>query len=430
MKKLLLFAAFAYGVNVTQAQTVSTVAGTVGSAGTSVSPNTTIALGKFNNPFGVVVDNAGMIWVTEKTGNRVRLIDVSADGVVIRAGASASTAGFLDGTGINARFSSPKGIAIDGNNNFLVVDEGNNCIRKVTPYTTVGNSQEVSTFAGINTTAGGHNDGALTTAEFSSPAGIAIAPNGDVYIADAQNNCIRKIDTVSQMVTTIAGNTLVPGIKNGHGDTAQFINPTGLLMLDANTLIVTDQGSGLIRSIDLTTRMVSTYASGGFLNLPTGITKDNQNNIYVTDGNQILKISGGVVSVFAGAMAAGSTNGVGAAARFSAPGFITFANNSLYVCDEANHTIRKIAIDNTFVETLGENSVFNLYPNPVNNHFTIDLNDDKATFSLTDISGKVILSDKVVNGKNTFDASQLQSGIYFLQVVNANGSKTSKVVKN
>ncbi len=432
MKKLLLFAAFAYGVNATQAQTVTTVSGTAGTPGNTVPPNTPIGSATYNSPFGIAVDGANRIWVTEKDGNRVRLIDreASTPSAIVRAGSSSSAAGFVNGVGPNVRFTMPKGIAMDGAGNFFIVDEQNNCIRKMTPYTGLGNSQEVSTYIGINSPTGGYKDTSMALAEFSSPAGIAIAANGNIYISDAQNNCIRKVDTASKEVTTIAGNSTLTGNTNGHGDSAKFINPTGLLMLDENTLLVADQQGGLIRSIDLTTRMVSTYASGSPLHTPTGITKDNQDNIYVSDRNQILKISGGTVSVFAGGSATGSTDAEGTSARFNNIAFITFADGALYVCDAGNHTIRKVTLVTSSVNNISGSVSFNTYPNPVTNQLVIDLNEDEATFSLTDISGRAVLTGKAVKGKNTFETAQLQNGIYILQVATANGSSTSKIIKN
>src|SRR5206468_413535 len=145
--------------------------------------------------------------------------------------------GYVDGTGTSAQFSFPRGIAIDANGNLFVADEGNNDIRKITP------AGVVTTFAG-SATAAGNIDGTGTLAQFNAPRGIAIDANGNLFVVDALNHAIRKI-TPAGVVTTFAGNGF-HGSANGTGTSAQFFSPTGIT-IDANgNLFVADYNNNEI----------------------------------------------------------------------------------------------------------------------------------------------------------------------------------------
>ena len=245
---------------------------------------------RFSAPQGVALDNEGNVYVADTENNRIRKI--TPDRVVTTL-AGNSTAGYSDGTGTAARFSAPQGVALDNEGNVYIADTGNNRIRKITP------DRVVTTLAGNGTA--GYGDGMGTAARFSAPQGMAVDNNGNIYIADTENNRIRKI-TPDRVVTTLAGNGTT-GYGDGTGTAARF-------------------------------------------SAPQGVTVDNNGNVYVADtgNNRIRKITPErIVITIAGHSTAGYSDGAGTAARFSTPKGITVdSNGDVYVGDTGNNRIRKI----------------------------------------------------------------------------------------
>ncbi|GHV87125.1 hypothetical protein AGMMS50255_4210 [Spirochaetia bacterium] len=127
---------------------------------------------QFFTPVGIAVDTNGNIYVADTSNNRIRRITSSG---VVTSFAGINTAGYANGIGTAARFSSPKGLAIDGDN-IYVADTGNHCIKKITP------ERIVSNFAGTNTA--DYANGTGTAVRFSSPKGLTIDKDGNIYVAD------------------------------------------------------------------------------------------------------------------------------------------------------------------------------------------------------------------------------------------------------
>lgn len=239
----------------------------------------------------------------------------------------------------------PTGITYDGGF-YYITDELNHSIYKI------NSAGDLGFFIGRDGTSG-YNDGDAAYSRFNKPKGI-IGYGGDLYIADAGNNRIRKINS-SGIVSTFAGSG-VAGSVNGTGTAAQFNNPTGIVIDGSGNLYVTDSGSNKIRKIT-PAGVVTTFAGSGVagsangtgtaaqFNNPTGITIDGSGNLFVTDYNNhlIRKItSTKVVTTLAGS-SAGFTNATGTSAQFNGPYGITIDDaNNLYVTEKNNHTIRKI----------------------------------------------------------------------------------------
>jgi sugar lactone lactonase YvrE len=175
----------------------------------------------------IATDSAGNVYVADSTYQTIRKI--TPDGVMITLAGADNVSDYADGIGAAARFSYPRGIATDSAGNVYVADAGNNIIRKITPTGTV------STLAG---TAGveGHADGIGVAASFNQPWGIATDSTGNVYVADTGNHAIRKISPAG-MVTTLAG---VPG-RNGFvaGPLPGLLSNPENLVIKGSSLYIT-----------------------------------------------------------------------------------------------------------------------------------------------------------------------------------------------
>lgn len=227
---------------ITPAGLVSTFAGT-GVAGAS---NTTDSVA-FNSPLSVAVDGSGNVYVADYGNDLIRKITPAG---VVSNFAGSGAAGSDDGTGAAATFDLPEGIAIDIAGNLYVADNGNNLIRKITP------AGVVTTLAGSGLV--GSANGTGTAASFNSPFGIAVDASGNIYVADSGNNLIRKI-TPTGVVSTLAGSG-AKGSSNLTGSAASFNTPSGVAVDAQGNVYVADENNNLIREIS-PAGVVTTLAS-------------------------------------------------------------------------------------------------------------------------------------------------------------------------
>ena len=325
--------------------TVSTLAGS-----TQGFTDGTGTSAKFYNPTRVAVDGAGNVYVADLSNHRIRKITTSG---VVSTLAGSGTSGYTDGTGTSAQFNSPTGVAVDGAGNVYVADQGNHRIRKITT------SGVVSTLAGSTY---GYTDGTGTSAKFYNPFGVAVDGAGNVYVADQGNHRIRKI-TESGVVSTLAGSTY--GYTDGTGTSAKFAYPFGVAVDGAGNVYVADYNNQRIRKITAS-GVVSTLAGSTYgyrdgtgtsaqFAYPFGVAVDGAGNVYVADesNHRIRKITAsGVVSTLAGSGTSGNADGTGTSAKFKNPtGVAVDGAGNVYVGDYNNHSIRKITLSAGSAET-------------------------------------------------------------------------------
>ena len=252
-----------YVIREVAGSTINTVAGknSLGAGfGGDLGPATAAQL---NNPSGVAVDSSGNIYIADPNNNEVRVVcenqtpiactstafgsvTFAAGYINTFAGDQVSGAGDTGDNGLStgALLNNPEGVAMDGSGNLYIADTDNNAIRKVTPAGTI------TTVAGNGNPLGGYSgDGGLATqAELNGPKSVAADGNGNLYIADTYNSVIRLVEP-NGIITTIAGNQAAgPGFAGDGGDaaSAQFYFPNGVAVYNGK-VYVSDTGNNVIR---------------------------------------------------------------------------------------------------------------------------------------------------------------------------------------
>ncbi|HEX4265037.1 MAG TPA: hypothetical protein VH597_11915 [Verrucomicrobiae bacterium] len=350
---------------------VTTLAGSARGIGSSDGTN---SVARFNTPSGVALDGAGNIYVADQSSCTIR--KVTPNGVVTTLAGSANQFGSKDASNSVARFNRPYGLAVDSAGNIFVADSGNYTIREIMP---IGTNWVVTTIAG---TAGqtGNYDGTNGTIRFGAfvngPRSLALDNSGDLIVADVGNSTIRKLTPsgTNWIASTLAGNGFI-GTANGTNGSAQFYNPYGVVLDNAGDIYVTD-GDNLIRKITaLGTNWVVTTLAGNTafgsvdgvgttaeFNGLEGVAVDGAGNVYAADAiNNTIRMMtpANLVTTIAGAVTHYGTNdGVGTAARFYAPfGVTTDAASNVYVGDQSANLIRKITRDGVVTSLAGNGDI-------------------------------------------------------------------------
>lgn len=223
---------------ITPAGMVTTLAGSLGVSGSADGTN---AGAQFFQPAGIAVDAADNVFVADSANNTIRKITPA--GVVTTFAGCAAAAGNADGTGGAARFNHPFGIGMDSAGNLFVTDLFNHTIREITPGGITG------TLAGLPGLFGS-SDGTNDDARFFEPEGITIDSAENIYVADAGNHAIRQLTPAGTnwIVSTLAGWPGNSGNADGSGIAARFCYPDGLALATNGDLLVVDSGNNSLRS--------------------------------------------------------------------------------------------------------------------------------------------------------------------------------------
>ena len=382
----------------------------------------------FRAPIGIAYGAGDAIYVAD-TGNhtiRVSNIEVTPTGAT-RLGetyAGDGTQGYLDAVDVRAKFDTPRGIAVGPNDSLYVADAGNHCIRRIAiDPNAADQSPRVTTVAGSRVR--GHKDAVGQDAQFDEPWGVAVDAEGNCYVTDAKNHCIRKI-TPALVVTTLAGVPGTSGHKDGAGKTAQFAEPKGITVDSSGNLYVCDTGNHCIRKITsagTVTTIAGVPGDDGLENgpgtsakfdTPIGIGLVPDGSLYVSDfGNDLIRLISKkfVVSTFAGAVPTNGTptpkllDGPGAFALLDGPqGIIVDAENDVYVVEENNNAVRKILLENVVTTEYGSEVP----------------GDDDDAFGL---AGFRLPSGIVYDGEALFYVAD--AGNHTVRIVNKNGAVTT-----
>jgi hypothetical protein len=211
---------------------VSTYAGYIGQQGTSDGVGTNA---RFTDVYGIAIDALGNLYVSDNDTIR----KIAPDRTVTTLAGQPDVYGSNGGTGSGAQFANPRGVAVDTQGNIYVADQGDCTIRKVTP------AGFVSTLAG-EPNVDGNVDGSVSVAQFISPTGIAVDGSGNIFVSDSDSADIREILPTGTVVT-VAGNVTVRGDIDGTGTGALFAFPEGLSVDTSGNLYIADTNNNSIR---------------------------------------------------------------------------------------------------------------------------------------------------------------------------------------
>jgi hypothetical protein len=398
---------------------------------------------ELNGPVGIIFDSSGVLYIADANNNRIRKINSLG---IITTIAGTGTSGY-SGDNISttsAELNIPVGLTIDNLDNLFIADENNNRIRKV------NSSGIITTIAGNGTSGYSGDNGFATTAELNTPADIAIDNIGNLYIADGLNNAVRKINTIG-IITTIAGT----GTAGYSGDnmlatSTELNGPIGLVSDTFGNFFIADTQNNRIRKIN-TAGIITTIAGTGVvgyagdngqatsakLNTPCGMIFDAAGNLYIADtwNNAVRKIdTTGVITTVVGTGTAGY-NGDGIAATsaqlYKPAGLVFDKSGNLYISDYGNNRIRKVTNVGQVVgiqQLAGNIMQVTVYPNPSNGSFVIEPSSTtKQTMQVYDVNGKLVLS-QTINGKTSIDANSLNEGVYNISLQSNEGVVNKRLV--
>jgi sugar lactone lactonase YvrE len=333
---------------------ISTFAGT-GIAGYSGDGGSSKAA-RINLPSGLVIDAAGNVIFSDTGNNRIR--KVSKTGTITTI-AGTGVAGFSGdgGPATSAMINYPYGLAEDAAGSLFFADLSNQRVRKIDL------SGIISTVAGNGTAGFAGDGGPAIAAELNEPEAVLADDVGDLFIADSRNQRIRKVDSFGN-VSTFAGGGTNSCATDGVLATTAVLGSVRGLTLAGNALVATNAGCAFIRSIDLTTDLINTFAGsltpigfGGFdgnghtalaseFSAPTGIKYDKAANAFIVDtaNNQVRKVDATtqIVNAFIGGYI--GDGGAGTQASLNSPMSIAFdTSGNMYVPELYGNRVRKLS---------------------------------------------------------------------------------------
>jgi sugar lactone lactonase YvrE len=332
---------------------ITTVAGNGNSGNSGDGGAATSA--ELNYPSGIAISSAGDIYISDRNNHRVRVVS----GGNINAFAGTGTGGFAgdNGPAAQALLLQPSGLAIDSQNRVVICDSGNNRIRRV-------QSGTIQTICGIGA-AGMAGDGApAVNAQIENPTDMVLDANDHIFFSDRGNHRVRRIDSVSDFISTVAGSGSGWDSAGYSGDggpavSAKLFGPEGLAFKAAGDLLIADNANGALRIVDSTTLNIDTVtlpaeqigdggaATSAIVGGPTGVARDLQGNLLIASSSRIRRVDAatGLITTIAGTDYNGFSGDGGAATAamlHHTGGMDVDAQGNIYFADVYNHRIRRI----------------------------------------------------------------------------------------
>lgn len=396
-------------------------------------------------PSGLILDGAGNMYIADQRNNRIRKI--SAGGVITTI-AGTSTAGYT-GDNIAATTAGlywPLSVDVDAIGNIYIADQVDIRIRKVSA------SGLITTIAGNGTSGFSGDNGPATSAEIDAPSCIVLDGVGNIYFADDGNQRIRKITTTG-IITTIAGNgTAGFAGDSGAATAAELHNPYGVAVDGTGNVYIADYNNDRVRKVN-TLGIISTIAGNGTvgftgdngaatdaeLHWPIGVAVDGSGNVYIADqsNNRIRKINtGGIITTIAGNGTLGFTgdSGIATSAELDNPSDIVIDGaGNIYIADEYNNRIRELNLVTGINEISNNDGDIKVSHNPSNGIFNITLQNPTRKYNVIvyNMLGQEVYTAPLNLTTSQIDLSNNPTGLYLYRVISKDGNLlgSGKLVK-
>src|ERR1035441_8870426 len=359
--------------------TISTIAGssTIGLSG----DGGPAAKATFTLPTGIAIDATGNLYIADENNRAIRRISTSG---IITTVAGTGQFGYSgdNGQATKAKLAGPQGVAVDASGNLYIADSGNERIR----YVNI--SGIITTIAGTGAAGFSGDSSAATAATFSNPVGVALDASGNLYIADRSEQRVRKV-APSGTISTVAGTGQTGfGGDNGPGALALLSTPNDVAVDASGNVYIADAGNNRIRRVDASTGTITTFAGTGgccyagtgtggdgglataaTLFYPTSVAVDASGNVYFTNMVQtntspapqaIRRVTcAGKIHTWAGGGTSLGFSGDGGPplnAQFGSSLEIrTGPDGSLYIADQTNNRVRKVDPAGATINTVAGN---------------------------------------------------------------------------
>ena len=332
--------------------TIATVAGTGAEGfGGDGGPATQAELAR---PAGVALDGEGNLYIADADNHRVRRVDAGGT-ITTVAGTGAEGFGGDGGPATQAELHWPTGVALDGQGNLYIADAGNHRVRRVDAAGTI------ATVAGTGDYGFGGDGGLATQAELAWPAGLALDGQGNLYIADAENHRVRRVDAAGTIATVAGTGAVGFGGDGGPATQAQLMLLEGVALDGQGNLYIADSGNVRVRRVDAA-GMIATVAGTGAVGFggdggpatqaelawSVGVALDGEGNLYIADaGNDRVRRvdAAGTIATVAGTGVEGfgGDGGPATQAELTWPvGVALDGQGNLYIADLGNHRVRRV----------------------------------------------------------------------------------------
>jgi len=398
-------------------------------------------------PSSLCLDPSGNIIISNAGDARVRKIDAFTNVITTIGGNGVPGFSGDGGPATNAQFLGVSAVYTDSSGNVFLADAGNNRIRKINIFTGIITTVAGSGPVGLGTGTFSGDGGMATDATLKLPSGLYVDKFENIYIADIDNNRVRKVDHLSGKISTIAGNGSPCYLGDNGPATAACLWSPGQPFVDSSgNIFVSEYDNSVIRKISATTGIITTVAGTGVqgysgdggpatsakLNQPYGIYIDKGQNIFVAEwGNGVIRrIDGatGIITTVAGDGTQGYSGdgGPATAAQLVPDGVVLDRHGRMLIADFNNHRIRMV-YDSTqhYVGTKTPSAPkggLHIYPNPAGNELTIE-GAEGSEVSIYNTIGQSFYKLRMVKKKEVINVSSLVPGMYIIQIVGVSGEK-------